>query len=98
LKKVPKIVAALLLFLPLAVAQEARSDEQVRVSQENGKWTRHITGSLAAARNLRVKVDSGSVRVAGGSQSTIDYSISNHSYASSEEKARREFDGYKISA
>jgi DUF4097 and DUF4098 domain-containing protein YvlB len=98
LKKLPKIVAALLLFLPLAVAQEARSDEQVRVSQENGKWTRHITGSLAAARNLRVKIESGSVRVTGGSQASIDYSVSNHSYASSEDKARREFDGYKISA
>ena len=33
----------------------------------------------------------------GGSQQTITYSISNHSYASSEEKARREFDAYKIS-
>jgi len=98
LKKFPKIVAALLLFLPLAVAQEARSDEQVRVAQENGKWTRHITGSLAAARNLRVKIESGSVRVTGGSQASIDYSIGNHSYASSEDKARREFDGYKISA
>jgi len=98
LKKFPKIVAALLLFLPLAVAQEARSDEQVRISQENGKWTRHITGSLAAARNLRVKIESGSVRVTGGSQASIDYSVSNHSYASSEDKARREFDGYKISA
>ena len=98
MKKVPKIVAALLLFLPLAIAQEARSDEQVRVFQENGKWTRHITGSLAAAKNLRVKVDAGSVRVAGGSQPNIDYAISNHSYASSEDKARREFDSYKISA
>jgi DUF4097 and DUF4098 domain-containing protein YvlB len=98
LKKFPKIVAALLLFLPLAVAQEARSDEQVRVSQENGKWTRHITGSLAAARNLRVKIESGSVRVTGGSQASIDYSVSNHSYASSEDKARSEFYGYKISA
>jgi len=98
LKKFAKIVAALLLFLPLAVAQEARSDEQVRVAQENGKWTRHITGSLAAARNLRVKIESGSVRVTGGSQASIDYSVSNHSYASSEDKARREFDGYKISA
>ena len=98
MKKFPKIGAALLLFLPLAVAQEARSDEQVRVSQENGKWTRHITGSLAPARNLRVKIESGSVRVTGGSQASIDYSVSNHSYASSEDKARREFDGYKISA
>jgi hypothetical protein len=98
LKKAPKIVALLLLLLPLAVAQEARPDEQTRVYQENGRWSRQITGSLAAAKNLRVKVDSGVVRVVGGSQPAISYVINNHSYATSEEKARREFESYKISA
>jgi hypothetical protein len=97
LKKLSRIVALLLLVVPLAVAQETRSDEQTRVYQENGKWSRQITGSLAAAKNLRVKVESGLVRVAGGSQQTISYVINNHSYASSEEKARREFEAYKIS-
>ena len=97
MKTFPKIVAVLLLLLPWAVAQETRPDEQTRVYQENGRWSRQITGSLPAAKNLRVKVDSGSVRVQGGSQQTINYSISNHSYATSEEKARREFEAYKIS-
>jgi hypothetical protein len=97
LKKAPKIVALLLLLLPLAVAQEVRPDEQTRVYQENGKWSRQITGSLAAAKNLRVKVESGVVRVVGGSQAAINYVISNHSYAASEDKARREFESYKIS-
>jgi DUF4097 and DUF4098 domain-containing protein YvlB len=97
LKRFPKIIALVLLLLPMAVAQEARPDEQTRIYQENGKWSRQITGSLAAAKNLRVKVDSGVVRVAGGSQSNINYVISNHSYAASEEKARREFESYKIS-
>jgi DUF4097 and DUF4098 domain-containing protein YvlB len=96
-KTFPKIAAVLLLLLPLAVAQETRPDEQTRVFQEHGRWSRQISGSMPAARNLRVKVDSGSVRVEGGSQPTITYSISNHSYASSEEKARREFEAYKIS-
>ena len=72
MKKLSKIVALLLLVLPLAVAQETRPDEQTRVYQENGKWSRQIAGSLAAAKNLRVKVDSGVVRVAGGPQSTIN--------------------------
>jgi hypothetical protein len=98
LKRFPKIIAVMLLLLPLAVAQEGRPDEQTRVYQENGKWSRQITGSLAAAKNLRVKVDSGVVRVTGSSQQTISYVISNHSYASAEEKARREFESYKISA
>jgi DUF4097 and DUF4098 domain-containing protein YvlB len=94
-KIVPKI-ALLLLLLPLAVAQDTRPDEQARVFQEHGRWSRQITGSMPAAKNLRVKVDSGAVRVEGGAQQTIHYSISNHSYASSEEKARREFEAYKI--
>ena len=81
----------------MAVAQEARPDEQTRVYQDNGRWSRQITGSLAAAKNLRVKVDSGVVKVVGGTQQTINYVISNRSYASSEEKARREFESYKIS-
>jgi hypothetical protein len=97
LKKAPKIVALMLLLLPLAVAQEVRPDEQTRVYQENGKWSRQITGSLAAAKNLRVKVESGVVRVVGGSQPAINYVINNRSYASSEEKARHEFESYKIS-
>jgi DUF4097 and DUF4098 domain-containing protein YvlB len=97
LNRLPKIVAALVLLLSLAVAQDTRSDGQTRVYQENGKWSRQITGSLPAAKNLRVKVDSGVVRVVGGAQQTINYVINHRSYASSEEKARREFDSYKIS-
>jgi hypothetical protein len=95
-KTFPKIAAVVLLLLPLAVSQDTRPDEQTRVFQEHGRWSRQVTGSIPAAKNLRVKVDSGSVRVEGGAQQTINYSISNHSYASSEEKARREFEAYKI--
>lgn len=97
LKTFPKIVA-LMLLSSLAVAQEARPDEQSRIFQDNGRWSRQITGSMAAAKNLRVKVDSGVVKVVGGPQQAISYVINNRSYASSEEKARREFEAYKISA
>ena len=97
MKQFPKIIAVMLLLLPFAAAQEVRPDEQSRVYQENGKWTRQITGSVAAAKNLHVKVESGTVRVVGGAQPTMTYVISNHSYATSEEKARREFDSYKVS-
>ena len=98
MNKFPKIAALFLLLVSVAVAQEARPDEQTRVYQDNGRWSRQITGSLAAAKNLRVKVDSGVVKVVGGSQQAIHYVINNRSYASSEEKARREFESYKISA
>ncbi len=97
MKTFPKIVALMLLLSSLAVAQEARPDEQAKVYQENGRWSRQISGSMAA-KNLHVKVDSGVVKVVGGPQQTIDYVINSRSYASSEEKARREFESYKISA
>src|SRR5439155_1615557 len=83
--------ASSLLLLSLAGAQQAR------VYREGGNWAQEITGNLAAAKNLRVKVDVGTVRVQGGSQSAINYVIHNRSYSGSEDKARREFDSYKIS-
>jgi DUF4097 and DUF4098 domain-containing protein YvlB len=92
LNRISKLITALLLLVPLASAQQSR------VYREGGSWAREITGSLAAAKNLRVKVDVGSVKVEGGSQQGISYVIRNRAYTSSEDKARREFDSYKISA
>lgn len=92
MKQLSRFVAVLLLVMPVATAQ------QTRVYGDGGNWIQEITGTLAAVKNLRVKVDVGSVRVNGGSQQSIDYTIRNHSYSGSEEKARREFENYKISA
>src|ERR1700690_1371285 len=92
LKQLSKLVAVVLLTLPLASAQ------QTRVYGDGGNWTQEITGSLAMVKNLKVKVDIGSVRVEGGSQQGINYVIRNHSYTGSEDRARREFKNYKISA
>ncbi|HZR57072.1 MAG TPA: DUF4097 family beta strand repeat-containing protein [Terriglobales bacterium] len=92
MKTLFKFAAVLLLLIPLAAAQ------QTRVYQEGNNWAREIVGSLPASHNLRVKVDAGSVRVEGGSETEIQYVIRNHAHTSSEETARREFDGYKVTA
>jgi hypothetical protein len=92
LKQLVKFVAALWLTLPLASAQ------QIRVYGDGGNWTQEISGSLAMVKNLKIKVEIGSVRVKGGSQQSINYVIRNHSYSGSEDRARREFENYKISA
>lgn len=91
MKKLSKLVAVVLALLPLAMAQ------QTRVYRDGGNWTQEITGSLATVKNLRVKVDVGSVRVQGGAQN-IAYIVRNHAYTSSEEGARQEFESYKVSA
>jgi hypothetical protein len=92
LQRVSKFVAVLLVLSAGAVAQQSR------VYQEGGTWAREITGSLPAAHNLRVKVDVGSVRVEGGSQQGIQYVIRNRAHTSSEEAARRQFEGYEVTA
>ncbi len=92
LKTISKFVALFLLVTSVAWGQQGR------VYSDNGAWTQEITGSLGGVKTLRVKVDMGTVRVIGGGQQGISYTIHTHSSASSEEKARREFDNYKISA
>lgn len=74
----------------LALCQEAR------VYREGGNWVQEIKGDLGAAKYLRVKLDSGSVRIQGGSQGGITYVIHRRAYTSSEERARREFESYRV--
>ncbi len=92
MKPLAKVLLVLIAVLPSAPA------EQTRIYGEGGNWTREITGSLAAVRNLQVRLDVGSVRVTGGAQQSIDYTIRNLSYSGSEQAARREFENFKISA
>jgi DUF4097 and DUF4098 domain-containing protein YvlB len=80
------------LLAPLSLAQETH------VSREGGAWGQEVTGTLAAVKNLRVKVDMGSVVVRGGQQQGINYVVHTRSYASSEQDARRQFDSYKVTA
>jgi DUF4097 and DUF4098 domain-containing protein YvlB len=88
LASIPVFVAAL---ASMAFCQETR------VYREGSNWVQEMKGDLGAAKNLRVKLAAGSVRVQGGSQAGITYVIHRKAYTSSEEKARREFESYRIS-
>ena len=91
-----KIAGTLLLLVSLAPL--ALTQQQSRVYREGSNWVEEITGSLAAAKNLKLKVDVGAVRVVGGSQPGINYVIRTRTYSSAEDQARREFESYKINA
>ena len=95
MKRVLKLASIGILLSALASLAYAQEN---RVYREGGNWIQEITGTLSASRTLRVKVDVGSVRIEGGSQSGITYSIHSRAYTSSEKQARREFESYKISA
>jgi DUF4097 and DUF4098 domain-containing protein YvlB len=93
LKRSPQFASLFVLALlaPLALAQETQ------MSRESGAWSQAMSGTLAAARNLRVKVDMGSVIVHGGPRQEINYIVHSHSN-SSERDARRQFGSFKINS
>ena len=72
--------------------------QQSSIQKEGGSWTSTVNGSLSGVRNLHIKVEVGAVRVEGGSSQGITYVIRNRSYESSEDRARRQFEQYKISS
>lgn len=71
--------------------------QQGSVQKEGNYWTNVVNGSLAGVRNLHIKVEVGAVRVQGGSPG-IAYVVRNKSYEGSEERARKQFESYKITA
>lgn len=85
---------AMLLALPVSLVWA----QETHVTREGGAWGQEITGSLAAVRNLRVKVDMGSVVVRGTQQSGINYVVHTRYKTSSEQDARHEFERYKVTA
>jgi DUF4097 and DUF4098 domain-containing protein YvlB len=86
------VAIAAVAFVSLALAQEGR------IYQEGGNWVQEVSGKVSAARNLHIKLDTGSVKVQGGSQADITFAIHRRSYNGSEERARREFQSNRITA
>ena len=99
LKKALHIVGlatALALLAPLSFVQSQA--QETKMSREGGSWAQETTGSLAAVKNLRVKVDMGSVVVRGGQQQGINYVVHTRFGTSSEQDARRQAEQYKVTA
>lgn len=90
--KLAGVTTAVLALASLALAQEGR------IYREGGNWVQEVKGELSGARNLRVKLDAGSIKVQGGSQSSITYVLHRRAYTSSEQGARREFESNRITA
>src|ERR1700732_831387 len=94
LKKEPQVVGwagVRALLAPIGLLSQSQAQE-TKVSHEGGSWAQEVTGSLAAVRNLRVKVDMGSVVVRGGQQQGINYIFHTRYGTSSEQEARTQFE------
>lgn len=95
MRRIPQFASVVMLTVALAPVVLAQDG---RIYREGSNWVQEVTGELSGAKNLRVKLDSGSVRVQGGSQAGITYVIHRRAYTGSEEQARREFQSNRLNA
>jgi len=86
------MVAAVFVSALPALAQGSR------IYQDGNSWVEELTGTISAAKILRVNTDIGAVRVQGGNQNEIRYVIRKRSNTSSEESARRSFEQFHVVA
>ncbi len=89
-------IAMLLLLAVVAVGPVW--GQQSKVYREGNNWVEEITGTIPAAKMLRVTAAMGSVRVEGADRTDIAYVVKKRSYAGSESDARREFERFRVSA
>src|SRR5947207_9510366 len=92
IKNIYKFGLLVVLMATLCAAQQSS------IQKEGNNWTSVASGSLSGVHNLHIKVETGAVKVQGGSTTGISYVIRNKSYESSEDRARRQFESYKISS
>ncbi|HTT23722.1 MAG TPA: hypothetical protein VMG82_32640 [Candidatus Sulfotelmatobacter sp.] len=99
MKKAPQVVGlAVVLALTAPLSFVSSQAQETKMSREGGFWAQEVTGSLATVKNLRVKVDMGSVVVRGGQQQGINYVVHTRFGNSSEQDARKQFEQYKVTA
>ena len=87
-----------LLVLVLAAIGVAQTEGTSKIYRDGSCWVEETTGALPAAHLIKIHTDAGSVSVTGGQQSNITYTIRKRVGASSEEEARRAFEGLRVIA
>jgi hypothetical protein len=88
---------AVILALGAALAVPAMA-QQSRVYRDGGYWVEEVSGSLAAATTMSIKLDLGNVIVQGGTDAGISYVMKVRVRASSEAEARQQLERFRFSA
>jgi DUF4097 and DUF4098 domain-containing protein YvlB len=89
------------LFLAASVAAVAQtpnaSGSSSRLYRQGNEWIQEITGTLPASKLVRVKSSAGSIKVQGGTQSNVSFTIREHVRAATEDVAKKELSRLKFS-
>src|SRR5437588_5130226 len=91
-------LACVLLALAASAAAQTATSNATRVYRDGNAWVEEITGTLPAARTVRVNTQVGSVHVVGSAQPSVTYTIRKRVFYGSEEAARREMQNITVTA
>ena len=86
------------LLLALAAWAAPLSAEDSQVMRSGNGWMEVVSGTLPAARNLKVDLEFGAVSVRGGSSQGITYTVRKRLNSGSESHARRQFELFTVRA
>jgi DUF4097 and DUF4098 domain-containing protein YvlB len=90
------LAAAIVIAALPVIAQTGNSNS--RIFPDGNSWVEEITGSIPAPDSLRVTTEMGSITVQGGAQKDAAYTIRKRVRGESEDAARRELAGFRVSA
>ncbi|HYX52549.1 MAG TPA: hypothetical protein VE783_03805 [Candidatus Limnocylindrales bacterium] len=83
-------ITALALATWLAAGAALAQTGNARVYQQGSDWVQEVTGTLPAAKLVKVTSSAGSIKVVGGPKSGITYTVREHFRAVTKEAALRE--------
>ena len=95
-RKFALLAATIVIAAVPVFAQTSNSNS--RIFRDGNSWVEEITGSIPAPDSLRVTTDMGSITVQGGTQKDATYTIRKRVRSDSEEAARRDLAGFRVSA
>ena len=99
MKKSFQLVTFLLAAMVAVRAGENPAGSTTRVYRQSNAWVQEVTGSLGAARTLRISTDAGSVRIRGAAQPNITYVLKKRVYnCVSDSDAQRYLNQFRITA
>jgi hypothetical protein len=86
------------IFIAALPAFAQTGDSSSKIFRDGNSWVEEITGSIPAPESLRVTTNMGSITVQGGTQKDATYTVRKRIHSGSEEAARRDLAGFRISA
>lgn len=87
-----------ILMLALANFGVGQTDSASKIYRDGNSWVEEISGTMPAARFIKVHTNIGNVSVTGSQQSNITYTIRKRLTGYSEESARRNFENLRVIA